>query len=267
LSLQLTGQLPSHLSGASVTPLPHTGVQALSLTALQPDGQQESPLPHTVMGAWPQARLHVPAPPEVVSDVQLFPSLHEAGQLPSHVSPGSTTALPQTAGQSLSLLRLQPDGQQPSPPVQAVMLECPHVRLHAPALPDVVSVVQLLPSLQLAGQLPSQVSPVSTAPLPHVTAHSLSLLLLQPGAQQPSPVTHVVMSVYVQTTLHWLVAPLRVSVVQTLLSLQDAGQLPSQVSPDSTVPLPQLTEHSLSFVLLQPGAQQPSPLEQTVIAE
>jgi hypothetical protein len=51
LSLQLTGQLPSHFSGASVTPLPHTGVQALSLSALQPEGQHESPFPHAVMGA------------------------------------------------------------------------------------------------------------------------------------------------------------------------------------------------------------------------
>jgi hypothetical protein len=126
-----------------------------------------------------------------------MPSLHEAGQLPSHVSPGSTTALPQTTGHSASLFRLQPGAQQPSPPVQAVIAECVHTRLQAPAEPVEPSVVQLLPSPQEAGQLPSHVSPVSTAPLPHVTAQSLSLLLLQPGAQQPSPVTQAVMAVYV----------------------------------------------------------------------
>ena len=38
-SSQLVGQLPSHFSGDSVTPLPHTGEHVLSLLALQPLGQ------------------------------------------------------------------------------------------------------------------------------------------------------------------------------------------------------------------------------------
>lgn len=57
-------------------------------------------------------------------------------------------------------------------------------------LPVLVSMVHALPSLQSAGQLPSQVSPLSTVPLPHVAEQSLSLLLVQPAGQQPSPVTH-----------------------------------------------------------------------------
>jgi hypothetical protein len=61
------------------------------------------------------------------------------------------------------------------------------------ALPVFVSIVQALLSLQDAGQFPSQVSPVSTVELPHVAEQSLSLLLLHPAGQQPSPVTQVVM--------------------------------------------------------------------------
>jgi hypothetical protein len=46
--------------------------------------------------------------------VHAFPSLHVAGQFPSHVSGLSTMLLPHTAGQSLSLFRLHPAAQQPS---------------------------------------------------------------------------------------------------------------------------------------------------------
>src|SRR5262249_26610759 len=46
---------------------------------------------------------------------------------------------------------------------------------------------------QPVGQLPSQVSPaaISTTPLPHTAGQALSLLLLQPLGQQPSPLAHV----------------------------------------------------------------------------
>ena len=43
------------------------------------------------------------------------------GQLPSQVSPGSTTPFPQVAEQSSSFEALQPDGQQPSPSLHWVM--------------------------------------------------------------------------------------------------------------------------------------------------
>ena len=66
------------------------------------------------MGVWPQATLQLAALPVIVSCVQSLPSSQLAGQLPSQVSPGSTTPLPQLAEQSLSLPELQPFGQQPS---------------------------------------------------------------------------------------------------------------------------------------------------------
>jgi hypothetical protein len=67
--------------------------------------------------------------------------------------------------------------------------------VQAPAEPVEPSIVQELPSMQLAGQLPSQVSPDSTTPLPHLTVQLSSLVELQPGAQQPSPFLHWVMAV------------------------------------------------------------------------
>lgn len=65
--------------------------------------------------------------------------------------------------------------------------------LHAPGFPDSVSIVQELPSLQVAGQLPSQVSPGSRTPFPQYGEQSLSLPLVHPVGQQPSPPTHWVM--------------------------------------------------------------------------
>src|SRR5262245_28000164 len=93
----------------------------------------------------------------------------------SQVSPASTMPLPQTAGQSPSLLLLQAGGQQPSPLRHMVTGVVVHVAVQVPAFCS-VSVVQLLPSLQLVGQAPGwpaampvwQVSPASTAPLPQV---------------------------------------------------------------------------------------------------
>src|SRR5262245_1662195 len=93
----------------------------------------------------------------------------------SQVSPASTAPLPQTAGQSPSLLLLQPGAQQPSPLRHMVTGAVVHVAVQVPALFS-VSVVQLLPSLQLVGQAPgwpvampvSQVSLESPTPLPQV---------------------------------------------------------------------------------------------------
>src|SRR4051794_37630307 len=49
------GQLRSHVSGGSVTLLPHTGEQLLSLSALQLDGQQPSSLTQPVIVPPPSA--------------------------------------------------------------------------------------------------------------------------------------------------------------------------------------------------------------------
>jgi len=40
--------VPSHVSPGSSTPLPHTAEQSVSFTALQPDGQQPSPLAQVI---------------------------------------------------------------------------------------------------------------------------------------------------------------------------------------------------------------------------
>src|SRR5262247_1258227 len=93
----------------------------------------------------------------------------------------------------------------------------------------------------------SQASPASTAPLPQTTGQSPSLLLVQPGAQQPSPLVQVVIGVVTQRAVQ--VPPfISVSVVQLLPSLQLVGQAPgwpaampvSQVSLGSTWPSPQV---------------------------
>jgi hypothetical protein len=95
------------------------------------------------------------------------------------------------------------DVTMPSPQ-QGVKATLVHFAVHA--LPVNVSVVQALPSLQSAatGHLPgplviavSQVSgllgsPGSHTPLPQLAAQSLSVLLLAPVGQQPSPETVLV---------------------------------------------------------------------------
>jgi hypothetical protein len=115
-----------------------------------------------------------------------------AGQVAQFSVP-SFTPFPQRAGQSESLLLLHPEGQQPSPELHAVTGACVHTTSQLPAFPVLTSVVHALPSLQLAGQLPSQISPGSTTPFPHVAPQSLSVLALQPDGQQPSPGEQAVM--------------------------------------------------------------------------
>jgi hypothetical protein len=53
--------------------------------------------------------------------------------------------------------------------------------------------------------------------------------------------------------------------VHALPSLQVVGQFPSQVSPESTVPFPQVAEQSESVPDVQPLGQQPSPSMQAAI--
>jgi hypothetical protein len=58
----------------------------------------------------------MPPVPVSTSFVHELPSLaHVAGQFPSHVSPGSTTPLPQIGIQFGSVFALHPDAQHASP--------------------------------------------------------------------------------------------------------------------------------------------------------
>ena len=270
LSLQLVGQVAggSQVSPDSMMPLPHAAEQLLSLALVQPLGQQPSPLVQVVMLVWLQATLQLAALPVIVSVVHGLLSLQLAGHVPggSQVSPDSTTPLPQLGLQLLSLLALQPEGQQPSPPTHAVMVVCVQATLQVAALPVIVSVVHGLLSLQLAGQLPggSQVSPGSMMPLPQTALQLLSLLALQPGGQQLSPLAHATMGVCVQAALQVAALPVITSAVQGLPSLQVVGQVAggSQVSPGSTTPLPQVELQSLSLLCVHPLGQQLSLLMQ-----
>jgi hypothetical protein len=87
------------------------------LFRLQPDAQQPSPSVQDVISVMEHAALQLVAEPVSRSFVHLFPSSHDAGQLPSHISPGSTVPLPQDAEQSLSVTFVHPSAQQPSSPV------------------------------------------------------------------------------------------------------------------------------------------------------
>ena len=81
-----------------------------------------------------------------------------------------------------------------------------------------LSVVQASLSSQSAGQLSrgSQVSPDSTAPLPHTAQQSLSLLALQAKGQQSSSLTQSVTGVNTQTTSQLVGCPVMLSVVQAI---------------------------------------------------
>jgi len=90
----------------------------------------------------------------------------------SQVSPDSTAPLPQVGWQSLSLIAVQPLAQQPSLLAQAVWrAPFTHWTLHACALPCGTRSWQPT-AAQLVGQLPSQISPVSTIPFPHRAVQS-----------------------------------------------------------------------------------------------
>src|SRR5262249_13677294 len=90
---------------------------------------------------------------------------------------------------------------------------------------------------------------------------SLSLTLLQPEGQQPSPCAQ---AVCVPSSTHWAVQvadePLRRFLMQRFQGQVD-GQLDagSQVSPASTTPLPHFAVQSLPWLALQAAGQQPSP--------
>jgi hypothetical protein len=245
--------------------------------ASQPGGQQLSPLIQAVIGVW-QTAVQSAALPSSVSSVHGLPSSAQlVGQddTGSQVSPNSTTPLSHTGAQSLSVLALHPAGQQLSPLIQAV-IGVWQTAVQFAALPSSVSSVHASPSsVQLVGQDAggSQVSPYSTAPLPQVTQQLMSLLALQLAGQHPSSEDseQVVTGLCVQYAVQFAGFPPNPSMVQALLLLQLArlaGQLEggSQVSPDSTVPLPQVGAQSLSTLALHPTGQQPSPEAQVTMA-
>jgi hypothetical protein len=115
-----TGHDPggSHVSPASTRPLPHPA-QSPSFMAVQPPGQHPSPvaqvltLPASTHWRWQSVPWSARSVHPMVG--------HEVGQLvPSQSSPGSSTPLPHTAEQLLSLTALQPVGQQASSFAQRV---------------------------------------------------------------------------------------------------------------------------------------------------
>jgi len=238
------------------------------------------------MSWWVHEAEQFDAEPTGLSSVHATPSSQLLGHEPapdamplSQVSPLSTTPLPQPGGQSESLLALQPEAQHPSPSLQVVIRWFEHSAVHSEALPVSVSMVQTSLSLHAAGQAPapavmvlSQVSPLSTTPLPQTGEQSASLLALQPGAQHPSPPRQLVMGRLEQMAVHRVALPTSVSMVQASLSLHEVGHAPvpeeralSQVSPASKMALPQTGRQSESLLALQPGAQHPSPPRQAVM--
>src|SRR5262249_56268791 len=103
------------------------------------------------------------------------------------VPPASTTPLPHTGAQSLSVLLFWPGGQQPSPFLGDVTGSWLQLALHVPPAWS-VSVVQALPSSQLVGHAPgwpagmpvSQVSGGLTPPSPPPPRHSPPALRFSP---------------------------------------------------------------------------------------
>jgi hypothetical protein len=123
---------------------------------------------------------------------------------------------------------------------------------------------------QVAGQLDcgSQVSPGSTAEFPHRPVQSSSLVALQAGGQQPSPLAHVVCRLaFTHSAVHAAAVPCKVRSWQP-----SAGQLAGQLTPShlslhagSVTPFPHWQLQSSSLPIVHPGGQHPSPLPQVVI--
>jgi len=262
----------SQVSPLSTAPLPHTAAQSLSLFRLQapepPPGQQPSPPVHAVMGVFVQATLQLAFDPVRASAVQALPSLHvmaeqtTAAGATSQVSPVSMRPLPQP-GQSTSIVGPHPVGQNPSagPQVRLVVVQR---YVQAPTLPDEVRTLStsdtqaVICVMQALGG--SQVSPVSTRPLPQ-PGQSTSIVGPHPVGQNPSAgpqVRRVVAQTYVQAlTLPDEVRMLSASDTHAVIwVVQALGG--SQVSPASTTLLPQAGWQSVSLLELQLDGQQPS---------
>jgi hypothetical protein len=122
------------------------------------------------------------------------------------------------------------------------------------------------------GQLPGQPAPshfspqaASTMPLPQLQVHSASLLRLQAGGQQPSPLPHVLMSSsFTHSASHWAALPCNFRRWQPMAGQLVGQSVPSHFSLPSRTPLPQRVVQSVSLVLLQTDGQQPSPFMHAV---
>jgi len=271
------GQLDggSQVSPAAMRPSPHITPQSRSTSAVQPAGQQPSPLVQAVTSTCVQTREQPASLPDVKSLVHASPSSQVGAQAPgwpavtprSQRSPGSRRPSPHTAGQSASVSAVQPAGQQPSPPAQATTGVAAQRALQLVAAPSSATRRQAPPAGQAAGQAPSQLSTgASTTPLPHSGAQSASRRKLPPGGQQPSPARKVVTGRDRQAAAQ-VPAPTSRSCVQGFASAQVVGHAPgrpgamavSQVSfGASTTPSPQVEEQSGSVAAVQPAGQQPS---------
>jgi len=192
------------------------------LAGVQPVGQQASPAPDTqvVIGTCRQVTLQLAASPVSCSAVHGSPSSgQEVGQVlgGSQVSPAPTRPSLQRAAQSPSFVPEHPGGQQPSPAMQAVISWWTQARVQPWAEPEALSTVQALASSHVLRQAPwwpaviarSQLSPLSTTPLPQINWQSLSLAVEQPGGQQPSPPAHPVIGMATQAALHFSAVPRR----------------------------------------------------------
>ena len=173
------------------------------------------------MGRWRQARLQWSGSPTSSSVVQGSPSSGQVvGQvvLGSQVSPAPTWLSPHVAAQSLSLVALQPAGQQPSSFRQATMGAWVQWRVQLALDPLATSVVQAFWSSQVCGQAPgspaviarSQASPASTAPSPQTGVQSGSLAPVQPAGQHPSPAAQAVIGTATHEALQLVGEPRRV---------------------------------------------------------
>jgi hypothetical protein len=104
----------SHVSPAalSTTASPHRAEQSLSVSGVQPLGQQPSPPAQASITVVRQTRLHSSGVPDADTRRQALLSGH-FGQLSggSQVSPASVTPLPQTGAQSPSFEAFAPLGQ------------------------------------------------------------------------------------------------------------------------------------------------------------
>jgi hypothetical protein len=173
--------------------------------------------------------------------------------------------LPQTGLQLLSLIAFAPAGQQPSPFLGVTTGMCVHFALHLAELPTISSVVQGSPSSHVAGHVlgGSHVSPASSVPFPQLGEQSESLIALQPSGQHESFAAQAVIRVFLHSAVQVAASPTIVCFTQASCERHvcSVGQSPSQVSPRSTIPLPQIGARSAAApAATAPAAAAPLPV-------
>jgi hypothetical protein len=109
--------------------------QSLSFANVQPAGQHPSPDEHWVIWVSVQIAVQDAALPARLAVAHVDDGVHWLGQFPSHVSPASTTPFPHVGEQSLSVSKVQPAAQHPSPLAHCVMVVATHCAVQASALP------------------------------------------------------------------------------------------------------------------------------------